>query len=276
VTSHLLRGQGVSIVIRLYQGSGSGEIVLGGYALPETDWLKLKEATIRLLNARGSVEASEILKRVPFEIREGSNFFADEFSLLYYPAPLDAYVELGEKATEKSFQASCAQIARTITEIGPYIRFIAVDLDTKAPLEPVPNPNLVITSDLVERALAETEKAVSSKGSLNGVDRAHTAFHGYLRAICQKESLSFADDAGITDLLKVIQKHHPAMQVDGARQDDITKIARAMASILDALGPLRNRASLAHANDALVDEAEAMLVINAVRTLLHYLNAKIK
>jgi hypothetical protein len=47
-----------------------------------------------------------------------------------------------------------------------------------------------------------------------------------------------------------------------------------MATILDALNPVRNNASMAHPTSALIGEAEAVLVINTVRTLLTYLEAK--
>lgn len=39
---------------------------------------------------------------------------------------------------------------------------------------------------------------------------------------------------------------------------------------------MRNQASEAHANDRLLEEPEAMLVINVVRTLLHYFNARLR
>lgn len=39
---------------------------------------------------------------------------------------------------------------------------------------------------------------------------------------------------------------------------------------------MRNNATPAHPNDALLEAPEAMLMINGVRTLLHYLNAKIR
>jgi hypothetical protein len=39
---------------------------------------------------------------------------------------------------------------------------------------------------------------------------------------------------------------------------------------------LRNQASVAHPNVDLLAEPEAMLFINSVRCLLHYLNAKAK
>jgi hypothetical protein len=50
---------------------------------------------------------------------------------------------------------------------------------------------------------------------------------------------------------------------------------RALTSILDALNPARNRGSLAHPNEALLDEAEAVLFINAARTTLQYLDSKL-
>jgi hypothetical protein len=43
---------------------------------------------------------------------------------------------------------------------------------------------------------------------------------------------------------------------------------------MDCLNPARNHGSLAHANDALLDKDEAMLVINAARTLFQYLDSK--
>jgi len=47
-----------------------------------------------------------------------------------------------------------------------------------------------------------------------------------------------------------------------------------MASILDALNPVRNNASVAHPNEELVGDSEAVLVINTVRTMLSYLESK--
>jgi hypothetical protein len=49
-----------------------------------------------------------------------------------------------------------------------------------------------------------------------------------------------------------------------------------MAQIVDVLNPVRNQKSMAHPNEDLLEEPEAMLVANAVRTLLHYLNAKLE
>ena len=41
------------------------------------------------------------------------------------------------------------------------------------------------------------------------------------------------------------------------------------------MNPIRNRASVAHPNAVLLDETDARLVINAGRTIFHYLSAKV-
>jgi hypothetical protein len=51
---------------------------------------------------------------------------------------------------------------------------------------------------------------------------------------------------------------------------------RALATIVDTLNPLRNSKSMAHPTEELLDEPEAMLAANAVRSLLHYLNSKLQ
>ena len=113
-------------MIRLYQGSGSGEIELVGPPTARDDWADLRQSACRLLRARGSECAAQILESVPFDLYEGTNFFGDQFSVLYLNAPLDQYVELGEQNENPAEKLAYRRIAETITEIGPYIRFVAV------------------------------------------------------------------------------------------------------------------------------------------------------
>ena len=47
------------------------------------------------------------------------------------------------------------------------------------------------------------------------------------------------------------------------------------AAIVDAMGTVRNRASLAHPNEELLDHEEALLVINLARSLLRFLDEKL-
>jgi hypothetical protein len=140
----------------------------------------------------------------------------------------------------------------------------------------VPVPSLRITSEVVERALADAERLISSSGATSGVDRVHTALHGYLLQVCVDQTIPAPNDASITQLFKLIRAKHPKMNDLGPRSDDIARILNSMASVLDALNPIRNLASVAHPNSRLLDDAEARLVVNVIRTILHYLDTKLQ
>lgn len=138
----------------------------------------------------------------------------------------------------------------------------------------VANPEPKITSEVVERAIVDTETLIQTIGAISGVDRVHTALHGYLLAICDKENIPYSRDDSLTKLFKLLRQHHPGLQNLGSRSNDIERILQSCASIMDALNPIRNRASEAHPNSELIGEDEAVLVINTARTLLHYIISK--
>jgi hypothetical protein len=82
-------------------------------------------------------------------------------------------------------------------------------------------------------------------------------------------------EPNLTQLFKLIRVHHPAFRDFGTRPEDVAKLLGAMATVVDVLNPLRNKASVAHPNEQLLEEPEALLVINSVRTLLNYLDTKL-
>jgi hypothetical protein len=97
-------------------------------------------------------------------------------------------------------------------------------------------------------------------------------------AICVSISAKVLDDtdASITHLYKIIREKHPAFSDLGPRSEDITNVLNALATVIDSLNPIRNHGSIAHPNEDVLDEPEAILVINAIRTLLNYFEVRIK
>ena len=261
-------------MIRFYEGSGSKEIELLGRCFTVEDWSRLKGVAIRLLERRGHAHASEFLRAHAFDLHHGTNGFCDEFCLLYMKVPLDDYVRMAEQAEDSQLRFDCLQIVEAIGEVGYHVRFIAVELDPDDGPRPVSPPVLEITSDTVERALRDAERLMASAGATSGTDRVHTAFHGYLRAVASKAGLPHSDNASVTELFRVLREHHPSFQQARVLRSDIDKILRSLANVVDTLNPVRNHASVAHPNPALLEEPEAMLVINSVRSLLHYVNAR--
>lgn len=131
------------------------------------------------------------------------------------------------------------------------------------------------THEVVVRAIADAERLISTTGATSGVDRVHTALHGHLLALCEASGIPTAADVALTAAFKELRNGHPKLQEQGPRYQDVLKVLNASATIFDALGPVRNRASMAHPNEHLLAEAEAMLVVNIGRTLLNYLDAKV-
>lgn len=100
--------------------------------------------------------------------------------------------------------------------------------------------------------------------------------YGFLKGACSDAGIAFESDATPNQLLKLLLDGHPALQDLGPRGQEIRRLIRTSASIVDAMGTLRNRASLAHPNEELLDQEEALLVINLARSLLRFLDAKLK
>lgn len=138
----------------------------------------------------------------------------------------------------------------------------------------VESPSLLNTSEVVFEALQDAETLIKERKSSSAVDRVHTAFHGYLRNICTVNKISFEEDNDLVILIKKILKEHSKFSIN-AKEQEIKNIIKSIVAISDSLNPIRNKISLAHANEDLIDEPEANLVINCVRTILIYLDTKL-
>jgi hypothetical protein len=146
-------------------------------------------------------------------------------------------------------------------------------------LYPTPNKeeplDSKISNQVVELAIADMEALLHTNGAVSGVDRIHTALHGYLRLVCIQANIKFNRDDTITKLFKLISQQHPKFQ-SVASQSHIERLLKSFAGIMDSLNPIRNHASVAHPNKELLEKDEAVLFINVVRTLLRYLDEKLE
>ncbi|USX20420.1 abortive infection family protein [Oxalobacteraceae bacterium OTU3REALA1] len=148
------------------------------------------------------------------------------------------------------------------------------DLGIHGPQVPsVPPPPLA--SEVVRLALADAESLLRTAGATSAVDRLHTALHGYLRSACANCGLQAPDNSSLTVVFKILRSQHPAITSLGTQDSDIGRIFLSFATVLDSLNTLRNRASVAHPNEFLLEGDEAELVVNAVRTVFNYLLRKL-
>lgn len=139
----------------------------------------------------------------------------------------------------------------------------------------VPGAMPSITSEIVTKAIDDAEALLRANGASSGVDRMHTAFHGFLRVLCEKAQIQFGQNPSVTALYKLLRERHPGLKDMGPHADDIDRILKSFASAVDSLNTLRNRASVAHPNAQLLAREEAYLYVNAVRTLMAYIDTKV-
>jgi hypothetical protein len=248
-----------------------------------------------------SLSKHEVMKIVYRYIGVNSGYLGDfsyrthaEFYPLYCDLDIDPY-EIEGTTRERFIEIVSSQSAKNQAKIvkGVLERFpvdaenkpdtrtqklhdelfeIASQLETG---EGVSAISLQTSYAVVLQALQNAELLLSKSNASSGIDRLFTALQGYMEYILDDVNASYKENASITSLYKIIRDNHPAFHTSGHRAHDIRRILQSMSSIIDALQPVRNKASLAHPNP-LLEEPEAMLVINSTRTILHYLDSKVQ
>jgi hypothetical protein len=139
----------------------------------------------------------------------------------------------------------------------------------------VGEPVLEIESEAVFGALDDARSLIENRKAVSAVDRVHTAFHGYLRAVCRNEGIEFEQKDDLVSLMKKILAGHPKLVISH-KGEEVKNILRNLTSISDSLNPIRNQGSRAHPNERLLEEPEAILVVNTVRTVMTYLESRLQ
>ncbi len=159
------------------------------------------------------------------------------------------------------------------SKFKPQIEAWIAELDGE-PVVASPKVAAAGTIDVVRRALSDAENLLRTGGPVSAVDRIHTALHGHLKALCVAEGIQLPASATLQKAMKELRSHHPKLKPSGARAGDVSQVLLSMAATLDALNTIRNNASAAHPNDALLGDPEALLAINAGRTIFTYVAQK--
>jgi hypothetical protein len=223
----------------------------------EGDWKSLGYAT----------ETENAIDRDPRLLR--SLFWGDSDYSGCVIKMVECIYDLNEKNWEKLL--SIDKVEQWIKDNNPEIYREFYDAGFVEPFKPTKK----LPIEIVESALKDAEVLLSTNGPVSAIDRAHTALHGYLKGACDSHFVQYRKDAGITELYKNIRENVNEIKELGERSDDLNKMLRSLMSVLDALNPIRNRASMAHANENLLGKEEAFFVLNVINSVLHYLNAKL-
>ena len=75
-------------------------------------------------------------------------------------------------------------------------------------------------------------------------------------------------------LVKVMRENFPEFSATVPHDPEAKRVFGSIASAIDSLKTIRNRATLAHPNELLLEGPEAMLFINLSRAVLAYIEVK--
>ena len=144
-----------------------------------------------------------------------------------------------------------------------------------APVVSSPAP-VASMSAVVRQALIDAENLIRTSGPASAVDRVHTALHGHMNTLCAEANITLPERPTLQVAVKKLRENHPGLVPTGQRSDEVSRVLYSMAATLDALTTLRNNASPAHPNDSLLGDNEALLAINAARTIFAYIDSKVR
>ena len=249
--------------------------------VPEEEFIPIKRRAIVFLEAKQySADVIKHFEETPYELWVQTASDGKKRYMLWWDATIAEYVEMERRLEDESyfqhivFPAICDALdAVRYMDVQSVVMGVKLEEEEDVRVAP---PKVRTSSNFVDIALRDAETLIKSSGAPNALDRAYTAFHAYLREASEDAKITVAEDADITTLFGQLRDKHPKLKIVDRQADKMmVDILRGFARAIDALNPVRNNKSMAHPNP-LLDPPEAMLAINAIRTMLHYLDKKLK
>jgi hypothetical protein len=168
-------------------------------------------------------------------------------------------------------EAASNDLSRKKLAVYNKLLVVATRLEADGQVE---TPEIANTSEVVLEALKDAEVLLQTRGPKSAVDRAHTALHGYLKTLCADRSAPMPPDPSLTALFKIIREQFIEFSAIVPHNAEARRVFGSLATALDSLNTIRNRGTLAHPNELLLDAPEAMLYINLSRAVLGYIEAR--
>uniref|UniRef100_UPI000374FE3E abortive infection family protein n=1 Tax=Alkalibacillus haloalkaliphilus TaxID=94136 RepID=UPI000374FE3E len=128
----------------------------------------------------------------------------------------------------------------------------------------------------VREALNQAETLIKNHSYSSAVDRAHTAIHGYLKELCVQQGIIFErTDVNIQEMWSKLKTDHPSFNIDVKKHHKpVNQTVNVVSKFLNSMNDIRNKHGYSHPNEDIIEEKEAMFIINLSRVLLHYLDSK--
>lgn len=128
-------------------------------------------------------------------------------------------------------------------------------------------------TDVIGKAISDAELLMRQGKYDSAFDRVHTAFHGYLRKILDNKHVTYDESETLSQLYTKLHKKISSTMGSSEIAELMKKSLRSASGMISAINEKRNRHSLSHPNDNLLQNREAELTIKLVKDLSDYINS---
>lgn len=126
----------------------------------------------------------------------------------------------------------------------------------------------------IEKALLDAEHFMQMGNYSSAVDRIHTILYGYLRLKLEQKGIEYEESDTIMQLYSKL--HNSLEELESSKINGLVKTAiRSASGVVDAINTIRNKHSLSHPNEEIIDEPEAKLVIGLSKHIFDYIEGRV-
>lgn len=128
-------------------------------------------------------------------------------------------------------------------------------------------------TEVIEKAIADAELMMGQGKYDSAFDRVHTAFHGYLRKVLDNKGVTYEESDTLSQLYTKLHTELSSQIGSTEIAELVKKSLRSASGVIAAINEMRNRHSLSHPNDDLLQKREAEFAIKLIKDLSDYINS---
>lgn len=130
----------------------------------------------------------------------------------------------------------------------------------------------IASTDVIKSAIDNAELFMEAGQYDSAFDRIHTAFHGFLRSKLDDFGIDYAESDTLSQLYT---KLHSVLAENITPQEvaDLVKTTiRSGSGVISSINDIRNRYSLAHPNEVIINKREAEFTLQMIKVITDYIN----
>lgn len=128
-------------------------------------------------------------------------------------------------------------------------------------------------TEVIAKSIADAELLMSQGKYDSALDRVHTAFHGYLRKVLENRGVSYEESDTLSQLYSKLHSDVSSMIGSASIAGLIKTAIRSSSGVVASFNDMRNRHSLSHPNDELIQKRESEFMIKLIKDITDYINS---